>query len=304
MDFAIGGLAAVGAGLFTNPLEVLKTRMQLQGELQARGKHAVHYRNVFHAGYVIAKHDGVLALQAGLVPALWFQLFINGIRLGCYTMLTERGFMTDKEGNIIFYKSVFYGGICGTGGAFVGSPLYLVKTHLQARAAKEIAFGHQHDHGGMIKGITNIYKSQGFLGLFRGSSASLPRAFFGSTAQLTSFDYCKQWLHNYPEFRKSPLLTTLVSSLVGGVAVAVVMTPFDLVSTRIYNQGVDAQGKGLLYRGYLDCVWKIWKSEGFFGFYKGLGACYFRLGPHTVLCLVFWDQLKEYYNNSKNMNTL
>lgn len=86
MDFPIAGLAAVCAGVFSNPLEVIKIRMQLQGELQARGQHPVHYRNVFHASYVIAKHDGVLALQAGLAPALWFQFFLNTFRLG--TLLT------------------------------------------------------------------------------------------------------------------------------------------------------------------------------------------------------------------------
>ena len=82
MDFAIGGAAAACACFFTNPLEVMKTRMQLQGELRSRGHHAVHYKNVFHAGYVIAKHDGILALQAGLVPGLWFQLVLNGYRFG------------------------------------------------------------------------------------------------------------------------------------------------------------------------------------------------------------------------------
>lgn len=82
MEFAIGGLSAVCAGVVTNPLEVIKIRMQLQGELQARGQFTRHYKNVFHAGYTIFKYDGISALQAGLVPALWFQLFINGIRLG------------------------------------------------------------------------------------------------------------------------------------------------------------------------------------------------------------------------------
>lgn len=82
MEFALGGAAAMGACLFTNPLEVLKTRMQLQGELQAKGHHTVHYKNVFHAGYVVAKNDGLLALQKGLVPALWVQLVMNGGRLG------------------------------------------------------------------------------------------------------------------------------------------------------------------------------------------------------------------------------
>lgn len=82
MDFVIGGAAAVCAGFFTNPLEVVKTRMQLQGELASRGKHAVHYKNLFHAAFVVAKHDGILALQAGLVPASLFQLSINSVRFG------------------------------------------------------------------------------------------------------------------------------------------------------------------------------------------------------------------------------
>lgn len=84
MDFVIAATAGVGAGIFTNPLEVLKTKMQLQGELKPKGHHAVHYKNVVHATYVIAKSDGVLALQKGLVPALWVQFLMNGIRLGKY----------------------------------------------------------------------------------------------------------------------------------------------------------------------------------------------------------------------------
>jgi solute carrier family 25 protein 34/35 len=86
MEFVIAASAGMGACLFTNPLEVLKTRMQLQGELKARGEHAVHYRNVIHASYTIVKNDGVFALQKGLVPALWVQLFLNGMRLGKYNV--------------------------------------------------------------------------------------------------------------------------------------------------------------------------------------------------------------------------
>lgn len=59
--------------------------------------------------------------------------------------------------------------------------------------------------------------------------------------------------------------------------------------------GVDNNGKGLLYKNFLDCFIKVSKSEGIFGFYKGIGPCYLRLGPHTVLSLVFWDLLKDCY---------
>lgn len=56
--------------------------MQLQGELQKRGTHVVHYKNILHAAVQIVKHDGVVALQAGLVPALWVQFIMNCSRLG------------------------------------------------------------------------------------------------------------------------------------------------------------------------------------------------------------------------------
>lgn len=80
----IGATAAATAGVFTNPLEVLKTRLQLQGELQAKGQHAVHYKNMVHGAWVIVEHDGILALQKGLMPALFVQVIMNGCRLGKY----------------------------------------------------------------------------------------------------------------------------------------------------------------------------------------------------------------------------
>lgn len=82
MDFIIGAAAASGACLFSNPFDVLKTRMQLQGELRARGKHAVYYKNVFHAGWVVAKNEGLRGLQKGLGPALVMHSVRNSVRLG------------------------------------------------------------------------------------------------------------------------------------------------------------------------------------------------------------------------------
>lgn len=67
-------------------------------------------------------------------------------------------------------------------------------------------------------------------------------------------------------------------------------------------KGIDSKGIGLLYNSYFDCVSKIFKSEGTLGFYKGLGPSYLRIGPHTVLSLVFWDYFKELHTNFSNTN--
>lgn len=55
MEFVIGATAACGACIFSNPMDVLKTRMQLQGELKARGQYTIIYRNIIHAGIAVAK---------------------------------------------------------------------------------------------------------------------------------------------------------------------------------------------------------------------------------------------------------
>ena len=38
---------------------------------------------------------------------------------------------------------------------------------------------------------------------------------------------------------------------------------------------------------------KIWRQEGPLALYKGLGPTYLRLGPHTILSMLFWDELRK-----------
>ncbi|KAJ8966956.1 hypothetical protein NQ314_003178 [Rhamnusium bicolor] len=189
MDFVIGGTAACGAAIFSNPFDVLKTRMQLQGELRARGT---------------------------------------------YQWLHKNGYLTDKNGDTIIYKSAAGSAFSGAAGAFFGSPLFLIKTQLQSQAAQQIAVGTQHAHSGALHALKNIY----VLGLWRGANATMLRAVVGSSAQLTSFAITKDILRKYEFFSRNPVAASLFASIIGGVFQTVLMTPFDLVSTRLYNQDI------------------------------------------------------------------
>ena len=78
---------------------------------------------------------------------------------------------------------------------------------------------------------------------------------------------------------------------------------FSLCIVCIYP-GLDNRGKGLYYSGFLDCFWKILSKEGPLGFYKGWSASWFRLAPHTVLSLVFWDEARKLYKKIQaSLNT-
>ncbi|XP_051516038.1 solute carrier family 25 member 35 [Myxocyprinus asiaticus] len=296
MDFVLGGVAACGACLFTNPLEVVKTRMQLQGELKSRGTYQVYYRNVFHAFYTIGKIDGLTGLQKGLVPGLVYQLCMNGVRLGSFAIIESLGYI-HTDGRVSAAKSTLAGAVAGVVGAVMGSPIYLVKTHLQSQSTSSIAVGHQYKHRGMMHALLAIHRQHGILGLWRGASAAVPRVSVGSAAQLSTFSSSKELITDTQIFSKGSWLIALSAGMISSVVVVLAMTPFDVVSTRLYNQPVDHLGKGVLYRGFADCFSKTLKKEGMTGLYKGLGASYFRLGPHTILSLLFWNELRTLYHN-------
>ncbi|CAO2643718.1 Solute carrier family 25 member 35 [Lemmus lemmus] len=289
MDFLMSGLAACGACVFTNPLEVVKTRMQLQGELKAPGTYQRHYRNVFHAFFTIGKVDGLAALQKGLAPALLYQFLMNGIRLGTYGMAEARGYLHTDEGIHSPIRSAAAGALAGVMGAYLGSPIYMVRASL-VWGLHERPLGLPPTHQGMFQALTEIGQKHGLVGLWRGAVGGLPRVVIGSSTQLCTFSSTKDLLSQWEVLPES-WKVALAAAMVSGMAIVLAMTPFDVASTRLYNQPTDPHGKGIL-----DALLQTARTEGFFGMYKGIGASYFRLGPHTILSLFFWDQLRYFYN--------
>lgn len=120
LDFALGALACCAACVFTNPLEVVKTRLQLQGELCARGSYQRHYRGVLQALWVVGRTDGLRGLQKGLSVGLIYQGVMNGVRLGSYSYCEALGITSFHGGSLLS------GAGAGALGAFIASPAYLV----------------------------------------------------------------------------------------------------------------------------------------------------------------------------------
>ncbi|XP_047512757.1 solute carrier family 25 member 35-like isoform X5 [Pieris napi] len=235
MDFIIGGLAGAGATIFTNPMDVVKTRLQLQGELRSRKEQPRQYRGLFHGLYVIAKADGVLALQKGLTPAVVFGFCMNSVRLGTYHVAEVQGW-TQSNGSVNVQKSAFWAGASGFMSGLAANPMSVVKTRLQAAAHPSVAVGRQHMYNGTIDALMKIYKTEGFRGFFAGVHASCIRLAIGSSAQLTTFSIAKETLLSHGISTNSRLCLAFLASALSGAVVSAVICPFDVVSVRLYNQ--------------------------------------------------------------------
>lgn len=255
------------------------------------------YKNIYKSVQSIVKAEGIKGLQKGLSGQLAFQFVYNSIRLGSYQTIDDLGFLSrDESGKVSTVRCVIAGGFSGFLGVSFSCPFYMIKTQLQSQSSDaKYAVGYQHKHKGLIDALKTTYNSHGFKGLWKGYSAIVPRNVVGSSVQLTTFSSCKQLVGQYEIFANSVFLAAIVSSLLTGFVTCVCQTPFDTVATRMFNQPVNSDGKGLTYKNVIDCFIKVSKTEGFWrGCYKGFGANYLRMAPQHLLNLTFWEIFKKW----------
>lgn len=81
-----------------------------------------------------------------------------------YRITERRGLTTDASGRTSLAKGAIAAGLGGALGSIAGTPFFLVKTRLQAQAARAIAVGHQHKYGGTFNALGHIFKREGIKG--------------------------------------------------------------------------------------------------------------------------------------------
>ncbi|KAF9074894.1 mitochondrial carrier domain-containing protein [Rhodocollybia butyracea] len=301
--FLIGGLAACIGVTISNPAEVVKTRLQLQGELAKAGAIKV-YKHAPDAFVKTWKNEGIRGLQRGLGPAYIYQILLNGSRLGFYEPFRRgiNGLVGRSAEEQIPITSVLAGASSGAVGASLGNPLFLIKARMQAYSPA-LPVGAQHYYKNSFHALSTIFKAERFRGLVRGIDAAILRTSMGSSVQLPSYNFTKNQLVKRGILPNNSPWTFLASSSVSGACVCVVMQPADTALTRMYNQPTtrNAEGKvvGTLYKNPIDCLWKTFKAEGVRGWYKGSTAHFLRIAPHTIVTLTANDILINLYKKAK-----
>ena len=141
-EFVLAGLAACGAITLTNPIDVVKTRLQLQGELAAAGGKA--YTGIGQALLRISRKEGLRGLQRGLSAAYLLQFSNVGCRFGAYGSLKQLFGVKPGASATDSLSSMLLGAASGSLAAIVSNPFFLLKSRFQAAGSEDVL--HQHSH--------------------------------------------------------------------------------------------------------------------------------------------------------------
>lgn len=169
----------------------------------------------------------------------------------------------------------------GIMGAVAGSPFYLIKTRMQSYSPV-FQIGAQTHYRSVFHALRTIWVSEGLKGLYRGVDAAVLRTGAGSSVQLPIYNYTKTLIEKF-DVPDGPI-RHFGASAASGLGVCIVMNPWDVLMTRMYNQ------KGNLYKNPFDCLYKTVSIEGPLALYKGFVPHLLRIGPHTILTLMFMEQ--------------
>nr|XP_004665921.1 kidney mitochondrial carrier protein 1 isoform X1 [Jaculus jaculus]XP_045001253.1 kidney mitochondrial carrier protein 1 isoform X1 [Jaculus jaculus] len=281
--FVYGGLASITAECGTFPIDLTKTRLQIQGQTGDANFREIRYRGMLHALMKIGREEGLKALYSGIAPAMLRQASYGTIKIGTYQSL-KRLFVEHQEDETLLIN-VICGILSGVISSAIANPTDVLKIRMQAQS---FAAG----QGGMIGSFLNIYQQEGIRGLWKGVSLTAQRAAIVVGVELPVYDITKKHLI-LSGLMGDTVYTHFLSSFTCGLVGALASNPVDVVRTRMMNQRVLRDDKCSGYKGTLDCLLQTWKNEGFLALYKGFWPNWLRLGPWNIIFFVTYEQLKK-----------
>jgi len=199
----IAGATAGGCQVvFTNPLEIVKIRLQVQGEVaKAEG---VVPRGAIH----IVKQLGLVGLYRGVSACLLRDIPFSAIYFPAYSHLKKDLFREGYNGKkLSFFETLASAAIAGMPAAYMTTPADVVKTRLQVEARKG-----ETTYKGLGDAFLKIYREEGFKALYKGGMARVLRSSpqFGFT--LVAYEYLHKFLP-YPWQEQPRQLETRLTSL-------------------------------------------------------------------------------------------
>lgn len=287
--FFCSAVAVSSAAFCTNPIDVIKVRLQLDNQLAGTKNIFAnrYYNGFFRGGLLIVKEEGIAGLYKGVVPSVLRDGTYSTFRLGAYEPV--KGFLGASGPYSPLWKKIVAGATTGAVSSAICTPTDLVKIRMQGQG--KLAPGEKPRYSGTFAAFREIAKREGILALWKGVGPTVQRAAILTAAQIPTYDHTKYMLI-HRDLMEEGLKIHLVSAMFAGFVTAFVTNPIDVIKTRIMNENVHSQQQRI-YTSSFSSLMKILKTEGVLGLYKGFIPNWLRLGPHTVITFLIFEKLRK-----------
>jgi len=165
-EMLAGGAAGFCQVIFTNPLEIVKIRLQVQGELAKRSD-AVPRRSAMW----IVRNLGIVGLYKGAPACLMRDGPFSAIYFPTYAHLKKDFFGESPQKRLGVLQLLTAGAIAGMPAAYLTTPFDVIKTRLQVEARKGEA-----TYNGVADAARKIYRDEGFKAFWKGGPARIVRS--------------------------------------------------------------------------------------------------------------------------------
>lgn len=165
-EIVAGASAGACQVVFTNPLEIVKIRLQIQGQV-AKTVDGAPKRSAMW----IVRNLGLVGLYKGASACLLRDVPFSAIYFPTYSHLKKDFFGESSTKKLSILELLTAGAIAGMPAAYLTTPCDVIKTRLQVEARKGEA-----QYTGLRHAAKTIMKEEGFTAFFKGGPARIFRS--------------------------------------------------------------------------------------------------------------------------------
>ncbi|KAM5346494.1 hypothetical protein ACJ41O_009499 [Fusarium nematophilum] len=280
-QFAAGAIAGVSEILVMYPLDVVKTRVQLQTNTAAG---ADAYNGMLDCFRKIIKHEGFSRLYRGISAPILMEAPKRATKFAAndeWGKVYRKMFGVNQMNQQL---SILTGASAGATESFVVVPFELVKIRLQDKASAG-------KYNGMVDCVVKTVKNEGPLTLYQGLESTMWRHILWNAGYFGCIFQVRQLLPK-ADTKQGQMINDLISGSIGGTIGTVLNTPLDVVKSRIQNTP-KIPGQVPKYNWAFPSVVTVFKEEGFGALYKGFLPKVLRLGPGGGILLVVFTTVMD-----------